>query len=119
MNLDALADFDLVATHGGFGRASRATGRSKATLSRHVTDLEHPLAVRLSERGGTTLRLTEEGRTLHERTSGALLDLAEAGRAIVAGATTPGGRLRVGAPMVFAHVASPVSPPPSQWPIPR
>ena len=40
MDLEALSDFNLVATHGGFGRASRATGRPKAALSRRVTDLE-------------------------------------------------------------------------------
>jgi DNA-binding transcriptional LysR family regulator len=34
MDLAALRDFNLVATHDGFGRAGRATGRSKATLSR-------------------------------------------------------------------------------------
>jgi DNA-binding transcriptional LysR family regulator len=32
MDLEALADFNAVASHGGFGRASRATGRPKATL---------------------------------------------------------------------------------------
>ena len=39
MDLAALADFNLVARHGGFGRASRASGRPKATLSRRVLDL--------------------------------------------------------------------------------
>ncbi|MGC2086547.1 MAG: LysR family transcriptional regulator, partial [Bradyrhizobium sp.] len=33
MDLLALADFNLVARHGGFGRAARAAGRPKATLS--------------------------------------------------------------------------------------
>ncbi len=36
MDLLALIDFDLVATHRGFGRASRASGQPKATLSRPV-----------------------------------------------------------------------------------
>ena len=40
MDLLALADFNLVARHGGFGRAARATGRPKATLSRRVAELE-------------------------------------------------------------------------------
>jgi DNA-binding transcriptional LysR family regulator len=43
MDLDGLADFHLVATHGGFGRASRASGQPKATLSRRVRDLEKSL----------------------------------------------------------------------------
>lgn len=107
MNLEALADFNLVAAHGGFGRAGRVSGRSKATLSRHVSELEHSLGVRLIERGSQSLRLTDEGRALHERTDGLLSEIAEAGEAIVLGASTPKGRLRVSAPVVFAHVALP------------
>ena len=68
MDLQALTDFNLVAVHGGFGRASRRSGRAKATLSRRVAELEQSLGARLIERGGHTLRLTDEGRTLHERT---------------------------------------------------
>lgn len=107
MDLQALSDFDLVAAHGGFGRAARVSGRSKATLSRRVSELEHSLGVRLIERGYQTLRLTDEGRALHERTHGLLSEIAEAGEAVVLGASTPRGRLRVSAPVVFAHVAMP------------
>jgi DNA-binding transcriptional LysR family regulator len=104
MDFEALANFNLVAVHGGFGRASRATARSKATLSRHVTSLEKDLGARLIERGTRTLRLTEEGRTLHERTVGLIAEITEAGEAVISGAVTPRGRLRVSAPVVFAHV---------------
>ena len=107
MDLEALVDFNLVAAHGGFGRASRISGRSKATLSRHVSELEQDLGVRLIERGPQSLRLTDEGRALHERTDGLLGEIQEAGEAIVLGASTPRGRLRVSAPVVFAHVALP------------
>jgi len=104
MDLAALADFNLVATHGGFGRAARAVGRPKATLSRKVAELEQGLGVRLIERGGRSLRLTEEGRTLHERSAGLMAELAEAGEAVASRAPTPRGRLRISAPIVFAHV---------------
>jgi DNA-binding transcriptional LysR family regulator len=107
MDLQALSDFDLVAANGGFGRAARVSGRSKATLSRRVAELEESLGVRLIERGSQSLRLTDEGRTLHERTRGPLSEIAEAGEAVVLGASTPRGRLRVSAPVVFAHVALP------------
>jgi hypothetical protein len=43
MDLLALADFTLVARHGGFGKAARSTGRPKATLSRRVAELEGSL----------------------------------------------------------------------------
>lgn len=105
MDLEALADFIRVATHGGFGRASRALGRPKATLSRRVSQLEQSLGVRLIERGGRSLRLTEEGRSLHERTAGLLAELAEAGEVVASGAPIPRGRLRISAPIVFAQVA--------------
>ena len=104
MDLAALADFNLVATHGGFGRAARAVRRPKATLSRKVAELEQDLGVRLIERGGRSLCLTEEGRTLHERSAGLMAELAEAGEAVASRAPTPRGRLRISAPIVFAHV---------------
>lgn len=105
MDLQALTDFALVATHGGFGRASRLSGRSKATLSRRVAELEQSLGVRLIERGTQTLRLTDEGRALYERTHGPLSEIAEAGEVVTLGASTPRGRLRVSAPVALAHVA--------------
>ncbi|MDR5759994.1 LysR family transcriptional regulator [Caballeronia sp. LZ035] len=107
MDLIALVDFNAVALHAGFGPAARQTGRPKATLSRHVAELEQSLGVRLIERGARTLRLTEEGRALHERTRGLLAEIDDAGAALAARAPVPRGRLRVSAPIVFAHVKLP------------
>lgn len=64
MDLAALVDFVTVARHGGIGRAARASGRPKATLSRRVAELEASLGLRLFERGSRMLKLTEEGRVL-------------------------------------------------------
>ncbi len=105
MDLLALADFNLVARHGGFGRAARAAGRPKATLSRRVTELEASLALRLFERGGRALKLTEEGRALFERTSALLTELDEAAAAIASGGESPRGRLRISAPLLFSQTA--------------
>lgn len=105
MDLLALADFNLVARHGGFGRAARAAGRPKATLSRRVAELEGALALRLFERGARTLKLTEEGRALHERTGMLLAELDETAAAISSGGARPRGRLRVSAPLLFSQVA--------------
>jgi DNA-binding transcriptional LysR family regulator len=107
MDLTALADFNAVALHGGFGPAARNAGRPKATLSRRVAELEQSLGVRLIERGTRMLRLTEEGRALHERTRGLLAEIDDAGEAIASRAPVPRGRLRVSAPIVFAHVVLP------------
>jgi len=105
MDLLALADFNLVARHGGFGRAARATGRPKATLSRRVAELEASLDLRLFERGGRILRLTQEGRALSERTSALLSELDEAAAAIASGGGAPRGRLRISAPLLFSQTA--------------
>jgi DNA-binding transcriptional LysR family regulator len=105
MDLLALADFNLVARHGGFGRAARATGRPKATLSRRVADLETSLDLRLVERGGRALQLTQEGRALYERTAALLAELDDTAAAIASGADRPRGRLRISAPLLFSQTA--------------
>jgi DNA-binding transcriptional LysR family regulator len=105
MDLLALADFNLVARHGGFGRAARAAERPKATLSRRVAELERSLDLRLFERGGRTLKLTEEGRALFERTGALLTELDETAAAIASGGARPRGKLRVSAPLFFAQTA--------------
>lgn len=105
MDLLALADFTLVARHGGFGRAARAAERPKATLSRRVADLEASLGVRLFERGSHTLKLTQEGRALFERTETLLTEIGEAATSIASGGEVPRGRLRISAPLLFSQMA--------------
>src|SRR3954465_9419837 len=105
MDLNALANFTLVATHGGLGKASRASGRSKATLSRHIAELEEQLGVRLIERSARGLKLTEAGETLVARTDGPMQEVAEAMTATREGLATPRGRLRVASPLLFSQLA--------------
>uniref|UniRef100_B0SWU9 Transcriptional regulator, LysR family n=1 Tax=Caulobacter sp. (strain K31) TaxID=366602 RepID=B0SWU9_CAUSK len=105
MDLLALADFNLVARHGGVGRAARTAGRPKATLSRRVAELEASLGLRLFERGGRALKLTQEGRALHERTAALLTELDETAANIASGGSTPRGRLRISAPLLFSQTA--------------
>ncbi len=105
MDLNALADFNLVATHGGFGRASRASRRSKATLSRRVADLEEQLGVRLIERGAKGLELTEAGQRLLNRTEGPMHEVADAFTSAREATGKVSGRLRVAAPILFSQLA--------------
>lgn len=105
MDILALVDFNLVARHGGVGRAARATGRPKATLSRRVAELESSLGMRLFERGGRTLKLTQEGKALHERTSVLLNEIDETAGAIAQGSAIARGRLRISAPLLFSQAA--------------
>ncbi len=105
MDLLAIADFNLVARHGGLGRAARATGRSKATLSRRVAEMESSLQLRLFERGARKLKLTQEGMALYERTRTLLTELDETVNSIASGAARPSGRLRISAPLLFCQLA--------------
>ncbi|MGG1948056.1 LysR family transcriptional regulator [Trinickia sp. NRRL B-1857] len=105
MDLNALADFALVATNGGLGKASRASGRSKATLSRRIADLEEQLGVRLIERGARGLKLTEAGERLMARTEGPMHEVAEAMTAAREGLSTPRGCLRIASPVLFSQLA--------------
>lgn len=105
MDLLALADFNLVARHGGFGRAARASGRPKATLSRRVAELESSLDLRLFERGGRLLKLTQEGLALHQRTGALLTEIDAVAAEIAQGGVAPHGRLRISAPLLFSQTA--------------
>jgi DNA-binding transcriptional LysR family regulator len=105
MDLLALADFTLVARHGGFAKAARAARRPKATLSRRVGELEAALDLRLFERGRRDLKLTEEGRALFERAGALLTELEETAAAIASRSERVRGRLRVSAPLLFSQTA--------------
>ena len=104
-NFQALADFNLVASYDGFGKASRASGRPKASLSRHVAELEESLGVRLLERVGRSFRLSEEGKTLYNRTAGLLGEVSNAAEELTAGLGKPRGKLRISAPVTFGNAA--------------
>lgn len=105
MDLNALADFNLVAIHGGFGRASRASRRSKATLSRRIADLEEQLGVRLIERSAQGLELTEAGQLLLSRTEGPLNEVVDAVTSAREGTGQVRGQLRIAAPLLFSQLA--------------
>lgn len=61
-----LQTFDAVVRHGSVTRAAQELGRSQPAVSHRLRALERDLGVRLFERQGQTLRLTEYGRRLHE-----------------------------------------------------
>jgi DNA-binding transcriptional LysR family regulator len=105
MDLVGLAAFNIVAAQGGLGRASRTSKRPKATLSRQIYALEESLGIRLLDRGSRSLRLTDEGRALYERTAGLLTEIEEVGKAICAGFEQVRGSLRISTPVLFAHMA--------------
>ena len=105
MDLNALADFALVANNGGLGKASRTSGKSKATLSRRIAGIEEELGVRLIERSARGLKLTEAGQTLLARIDGPIHEVIEAMTSAREGLSTPRGHLRVASPVLFAQLA--------------
>lgn len=105
MDLNALKDFHLIATSGGIGAASRASGRPKATLSRRLAELEEALGVRLIERGSRRLEITEAGQLLLSRTIGPVCEIDEAVTLVQEGSAKPRGHLRIAAPVLFSQVA--------------
>jgi DNA-binding transcriptional LysR family regulator len=70
-----------------------------------MSDLEEQLGVRLIERSARGLKLTEAGERLVSRTEGPLSEVAEAMTAAREGVSTPRGRLRVAAPVLFSQLA--------------
>ena len=120
IDLEALTDFVLVATHGGVTQASRASGRPKASLSRKVMELEASLGVRLFERGARSVRLTEEGELLFARTSGPLADITEAAELLRDGACTTARAIAAQRPPPCSvRSSSAGSQPPLPWPTRR
>ncbi|HEV7228888.1 LysR family transcriptional regulator [Brevundimonas sp.] len=103
MDVEALTDFLAVADEGGVSAASRRLGRPKQTVSRRVLALEAQLGVRLLDRGARAVRLTPEGRLLHERAGRILGDLDELRRTLSERSETVEGPLRLSAPILMGQ----------------
>lgn len=88
---------------GGFSAAARQHGRSKALLSKYVTDLEDYLGVRLMNRTTRKLSLTEAGEAYYREASGLLQQLDDLDATISEQTSEPRGLLRVSAPRNFGE----------------
>lgn len=97
-NFNALAAFRDVAKAGGYAAAARATGQSRATLSRNVIALEEDLGVRLIERTRRSFRLTEPGTQLLQRCDELLDQIDEAMGMVDAEQPEPRGLVHIAVP---------------------
>jgi DNA-binding transcriptional LysR family regulator len=96
--LDLIKTFREVAAKKSFSRAALSLELSKATVSKHIAELERRSGIRLLNRTTRSLSLTDAGMLLLEK-SAALVSLAEHTLAELQGrARRPAGRLRVTAP---------------------
>lgn len=96
MELRHLETFRTVASTLSFSRAAEVLAYAQSTVSTHVSDLEHALGVKLFDRIGRKVSLTEAGERVlpfAER----LLDLAESARQ-VAKSDAPAGPVVISAP---------------------
>jgi DNA-binding transcriptional LysR family regulator len=102
-DLARIRAFVQVFDAGGFSSAARAHGRSKALLSKYVTDLEDYLGVRLMNRTTRKLSLTEAGEAYYREASGILQQLDDLDASITDQTTEPRGLLRISAPRNFGE----------------
>jgi DNA-binding transcriptional LysR family regulator len=97
-DLGRIRAFVQVFDAGGFSAAARQHGKSKALLSKYVTDLEDYLGVRLMNRTTRKLGLTEAGEAYYREASALLQQLDDLDATISDQTAEPRGLLRVSAP---------------------
>ena len=99
--------FVAVVDTGSFVRAAERLGQSKASTSRHVTELEEHRGVRLLHRTTRRLSLTDEGRRYLATCREILESLDAAEAELTAGTASVRGLLRINAPVSYGirHLA--------------
>ena len=95
----------LAVTHAGsFVGAADATGLSKAAVSRHVSELEAALGVRLLHRTTRKVSLTEDGIRFQARATELLAELARLEAEMTSSRAEATGLLHVNAPLSFGNL---------------
>jgi DNA-binding transcriptional LysR family regulator len=102
--LRTMESFVRVARSGSFTTAASQLGISRALVSRHVTDLERRLGVRLLNRSTRWLNLTERGQSYLEVCEQLLGNLETSERAIAREQDEAAGTLKVVAPKSFGSL---------------
>ena len=102
-----IESFVAVAQLGSFVKAADKLGMSKAMVSRHVSELEVRLGVRLMQRTTRRLSLSDAGADYLQRCVQILGELHDANAAVSASAVQAQGLLKVTAPLTFGirHLA--------------
>jgi DNA-binding transcriptional LysR family regulator len=95
-----LQTFKAVADHRSFHKAANAIHYAQSTVSAQIMALEEDLGVRLFERLGRSIVLTEVGKRLYQYTC-KILELAEAARTELAETAQIAGSLTIRVPESF------------------
>jgi DNA-binding transcriptional LysR family regulator len=93
----------VLGQQGSFTAAARRLGVSKAAMSQRIAELERSAGVPLVRRTTRSVRLTEAGQQLVDSTQGAFDQIARSFERVKDLAATPGGLLRLTAPVAFAR----------------
>ncbi|MBZ9896123.1 MULTISPECIES: hydrogen peroxide-inducible genes activator [unclassified Mesorhizobium] len=88
--------FDALAQTLHFGRAAKLAGVSQPALSSQIAEMEQRLNCRLFERGGKSVRMTDEAAALLPRIERILSDIREVETIARRGRPAMGGRFRLG-----------------------
>ena len=96
LNLNLLRAFFAVGRHCSFVRATAEVGRSQATLSMQVRELERQLGVSLLERTTRKVALTEAGAALLKRVESGFAEIADGLSTVRSISTMRQGRLVIG-----------------------
>lgn len=99
--LNSIRVFLQVARLGSFSAAAQYLGISKAMASKHVSQLEAGLDVRLINRTTRHLKLTESGVLYRDRVQGILDELEATESSVTKLSAEPAGTLRLMAPTSF------------------
>ena len=106
-SLNALRAFDAVARLRSVSAAAAELSVTPSAVSRQVSNLEEDIGIALLRRDGRRVRLTEDGRRLESGLADAFSQIAGAVERLRQ--TSPGNRLRIRVPAMFA----------SAWLVPR
>lgn len=99
-----MESFVRVVRAGSFTIAANQLGLSRALISRHVSELETRLGVRLLNRSTRSLNLTEEGRTYLEFCERLFREIEDNERSMARTRTEPAGMLSLAAPKSFGSL---------------
>jgi DNA-binding transcriptional LysR family regulator len=103
--LDLMRTYLAVVDTDSFTGAGRKLGKSKALVSKHVSELEQRLGARLMHRTTRSIGITEIGRAYYERAQQIVSDFDNLEESIRSEAGTPRGLLKLTAPQTLGEMA--------------
>ena len=98
-----MSSFTAVVEQGSYTEAAKRLGKTKAIVSKQVSQLEEHLDIRLINRTTRTLAITDAGKEIYERCR-QILDEVSVLESSAQGLDLIAGRIRISAPHTFGEV---------------